>query len=82
MQPSLKGCEDTVCVQTCKLGFPRAGTLCPFYEQGGLLFGSGRFGFNGRLTGFRGARNIVRVRTKFPAAQCIVAGGVDLIFAA
>jgi hypothetical protein len=34
-----------------------------------LLFGTAPFRFERRLTGFRGARKIVRIRTKCPAAD-------------
>jgi hypothetical protein len=41
-------------------------TRCPIYEQRGeaigVLFGSGLFGRERRLTGFGGARKIVRIR--------------------
>jgi hypothetical protein len=33
------------------------------------LFGSGNFRGERRLTGFRGARKIIRIRTKRPAAS-------------
>ena len=50
----------------------RSETVCPVYEQGceatELLFGRGGFGGERRLTGFRGARKIIRIRTKCPAA--------------
>jgi hypothetical protein len=42
--------------------------VCPVYGQTGkaieLLFGSGVFRFAGRLTVIRGARKIIRTRTK------------------
>ena len=48
----------------------RGETACPVYEQTRqateFLFGSGVFRFRRRLTGFRSARNIVRIRTKCP----------------
>jgi hypothetical protein len=69
---SLNVVEDTVCVQTCKPAVLRQ-TRCSVYEQRcgavEVLFGNGDFRFDGRLTGFRGARNIVRIRTKCPAAN-------------
>jgi hypothetical protein len=47
-------------------------TRCPVYEQTAeaieLLFGSGLFRGQGRLTGFGGARNIIRIRTNCMAA--------------
>jgi hypothetical protein len=46
---------------------------CPVYGQTGeaieLLFGSGVFRFVGRLTVIRGARKIIRIRTKCPTAE-------------
>jgi hypothetical protein len=48
-------------------------TGCPVCEQSWqaneLLFGSGGFRFLRRLTGFRRARNIVRIRTKCPGGE-------------
>jgi hypothetical protein len=46
--------------------------ICPVYEQAGeaieLLFGSGLFVAEGRLTAFGRARNIIRIRTRCPVA--------------
>jgi hypothetical protein len=48
-------------------------TCCPVYKQRykatELLFGRGNFRGERRLTGFRGARKIIRIRTKCPAAS-------------
>jgi hypothetical protein len=48
-------------------------TCCPVYEQRceatGFLFGKGGFHRERRLTGFRGARKIIRIRTNAPAAD-------------
>jgi hypothetical protein len=48
-------------------------TCCPVYEQGcgsiEVLSGKGTFRLEGRLTGFRRARKIIRIRTKCPAAN-------------
>ena len=64
--------EDTVCIQTCKPGVPPLMPCCPVYEQtgeaNGLLFGSGLLRAQGRLTAFGRARNIIRIRTRCPAA--------------
>jgi hypothetical protein len=58
--------EDTVCVQTCKrralqrvARFMNSGA-----RQMSFYAASQVFRRRGRLTGFRSARNIVRVRTK------------------
>jgi hypothetical protein len=52
--------------------FPREAG-CPVCEQtrqaNELLSGSGVFRLRGRLTGFRRARNIVRIRTKYPGGD-------------
>jgi hypothetical protein len=46
--------------------------VCSVYEQNfeatEFLFGSGVFCIARRLTGFGGARNIIRIRTNAPAA--------------
>jgi hypothetical protein len=44
-------------------------------RQPAFLIGNGRFRLRERLTGFGGARNIIRIRTKWPAA--IGATGFD-----
>jgi hypothetical protein len=53
--------------------FPRE-TGCPVYKQRceaiELLFGSGLFRFQRRLTGFGGARKIVRIRTNTHDVRC------------
>jgi hypothetical protein len=38
-------------------------------RQSAVLIGSGGFRFERRLTGFRGARNIVRIRTNTPGGD-------------
>ena len=51
----------------------RHAACCPLYEQGAeaneFLFGNGDFCRSGRLTGFRAARRIVRIRTIYLAAK-------------
>ena len=67
---ALNPCEDTVCIQTCKLGIPPPKPLARFMNSRGrqLSFYSAAafFGSRRRLTGFRGARKIVRIQTKCP----------------
>jgi len=73
-QPSLR-CKlrgrlskDTVCVQTCKRGHPALQRVARFMNsearQMSFYTATAIFRRRGRLTGFRSARNIVRVRTK------------------
>jgi hypothetical protein len=46
---------------------------CPIYEQRGqaieFLFGNGISRSKGSLTGFRSARNIVRIQTNLPGGE-------------
>src|SRR2546430_17734908 len=67
-----KPCEDTVCIQTCKPAVPSE-AICPVCKQDPkaieLLFGSGLFSFQTRLTVVRHARHIVCIRTKCQAAR-------------
>jgi hypothetical protein len=60
--------KDTVCIQTCKRAFPGVKRIARFMNrdarQPALLIGSGVFRFQWRLTAFRDARNIIRIRTK------------------
>jgi hypothetical protein len=60
--------EDTVCVQTCKRRDPALQRVARFMNSGArqmsFYAASQVFRRRGRLTGFRSARNIVRVRTK------------------
>jgi hypothetical protein len=69
----LNAVEDTVCIQTCKPALPRANPVARFMNRdaGQLRFYSAKalFAHEGRLTGFRRARKIVRIRTKCPAAN-------------
>jgi hypothetical protein len=66
----LNAFEDTVCIQTCKPGVPWAKPVARFMnrEAEQLRFYSAKVPFASkvRLTGFRGARTIVRIRTKCP----------------
>jgi hypothetical protein len=65
--------EDTVCTQTCKPAVPSAKPAARFMnsEATQLRFYSAKVlsASKARLTGFLGARNIVRTRTKCPGGQ-------------
>jgi hypothetical protein len=69
----LNALEDTVCIQTCKPGFPKATPVAWFMNRdaGQLRFYAAKlfFRFAGRLTGFRGARTIICIRTKCPGGE-------------
>jgi hypothetical protein len=60
--------EDTVCVQTCKRRDPALQRVARFMNrrarQMSFYAATAIFRDRARLTGFRSARNIVRVRTK------------------
>jgi hypothetical protein len=65
--------KDTVCVQTCKPRVAALQCVARFMNNGArqmsFYAAIARFRFPCRLTGFRTARNIVRIRTIDPARQ-------------
>jgi hypothetical protein len=60
--------EDTVCVQTCKPGDPALQRVARFMNKGARqmsYYAAAKvFGFRARLTAFKSASNIIRIRTK------------------